>query len=251
MKISVGTYNILSGVDYPRRLENGGWELAPEKFANAIKEMGLDICGLNEVRDIPGEEGVAKHNQSGKEIAEQLGYTYIFGKAIDVPGGGYGNALITRYPVSNVRTVPMRLAPEDRDPNGVARWYEDRALLIADVTVEGKTLTVMSVHFGLNDDEHALAVDIVRREVEKIENPIIFMGDLNLVDSSRHYAALCEFLEDSAAVSVGCINTFPSPEPNRRIDFLFTKGEVKALESRVPEVIVSDHRPFVATVELL
>jgi endonuclease/exonuclease/phosphatase family metal-dependent hydrolase len=157
----------------------------------------------------------------------------------------------------NVLTAADILYDAEKDADLIPQEELDR-INSADVgeyeistTVEGKTLTVMSVHFGLNDDEHALAVDIVRREVEKIENPIIFMGDLNLVDSSRHYAALCEFLEDSAAVSVGCINTFPSPEPNRRIDFLFTKGDIKVIDAHVPDVVVSDHRPFVATVELL
>ena len=250
MKISVGTYNILSGVDYMHRVETKEWRLVPERFADAIKEMGLDICSLNEVRDIPGDSE-HKWNQSGKAIAEQLGYTYVFGKAIEVPGGGYGNALITRYPVSNVRTVPMRIAPENRDPNGVARWYEDRVLLIADVDVEGKTVTVIVTHFGLNDDEHALAVKLVREEVARINNPIIFMGDLNITDESKHYAALCEFLTDSVSVAEGCVNTFPADAPNRRIDFLFTKGDIKVIDAHVPDVVVSDHRPFVATVELL
>ena len=35
-----------------------------------------------------------------------------------------------------------------------------------------------------------------------------------------------------------------------RIDFLFTKGEIKAIDARIPNVVVSDHRPYVATVEL-
>ena len=174
MKISVGTYNILSGVDYMHRVQTKEWRLVPEKFAEAIKEMGLEICALNEVREIPGD-GEHTWNETGKAIAEQLGYNYVFGKAIDVPGGGYGNALVTRYPILNVRTVPMRIAPENRDPNGVARWYEDRVLMIVDLDVEGKTVTVMVTHFGLNDDEHALAVKIVREEAEKISNPIIFI----------------------------------------------------------------------------
>ncbi len=249
MKISVGTYNILSGVDYMHRVETKEWRLVPERFAEAIKEMGLDICALNEVRDIPGDDE-HKWNQTGKAIAEQLGYNYVFGKAIDIPGGGYGNALVTRYPILNVRTVPMRIAPENRDPNSVARWYEDRVLMIVDLDVEGKTVTVMVTHFGLNDDEHVLAVKIVRQEAEKINNPIIFMGDLNITEDTRHYAALCEFLTDSIAVAQGEVKSFPADAPDRRIDFLFTKGEIKALESRVPSIVVSDHRPFVATVEL-
>ena len=144
----------------------------------------------------------------------------------------------------------MRIAPENRDPNGVARWYEDRVLMIVELDVEGKTVTVMVTHFGLNDDEHALAVKIVREEVAKINTPIIFMGDLNITEDSRHYAALCEFLTDSIAVAEGEVKSFPADAPDRRIDFLFTKGEIKAIESRVPSVVVSDHRPFVATVEV-
>ena len=250
MKISVGTYNILSGVDYMHRVETKEWRLVPERFAEAIKEMGLDICALNEVRDIPGTDGEHKWNQTGKAIAEQLGYNYVFGKAIDVPGGGYGNALVTRYPILNVRTVPMRIAPENRDPNSVARWYEDRVLMIVDLDVEGKTVTVMVTHFGLNDDEHVLAVKIVRQEAEKINNPIIFMGDLNITEDTRHYAALCEFLTDSIAVAQGEVKSFPADAPDRRIDFLFTKGDIKAIDACVPEIVVSDHRPYIATVEL-
>ena len=122
--------------------------------------------------------------------------------------------------------------------------------MIVELDVEGKTVTVMVTHFGLNDDEHALAVKIVREEVAKINTPIIFMGDLNITEDSRHYAALCEFLTDSIAVAEGEVKSFPADAPDRRIDFLFTKGEIKAIESRVPSVVVSDHRPFVATVEV-
>ena len=249
--LSVGVFNILNGEDYVHYLQTRERRLVPERFADAIKEIGLDVCALNEVRDHAAQEGVCSWNQSGRVIAERLGYTYIFAKAIDVPGGGYGNALISRYPVSNVKAVPIHIAPENRDPNGVARWYEDRVLLCADIAAQDKTLTVMVTHFGLNEDEKAVAVKVVREEAEKCQNPVVFMGDLNIGEASPHYASLCSFLEDSVAVIKGSAQSFPSPEPDRRNDYLFTKGAIKVTEASVPKVIISDHRPYVATVELL
>ena len=251
MTLSVGVYNILNGEDYLHYLKTKERRLVPERFADAIKDMGLDVCALNEVRDHPALEGVCTWNRSGRVIAERLGYTYVFAKAIDVPGGGYGNALISRYPVENIRMIPIHIKPEDRDPNGVARWYEDRVLLCADIAAQDKTLTVMVTHFGLNEDEKAAAVKVVREEAEKCQNPVVFMGDLNIGEASPHYASLCSFLEDSVAVIKGSAQSFPSPEPDRRNDYLFTKGAIKVTEASVPKVIISDHRPYVATVELL
>ena len=248
--LSVGVFNILNGEDYVHYLQTRERRLVPERFADAIKEMGLDVCALNEVRDHAAQEGVCSWNQSGRVIAERLGYTYIFAKAIDVPGGGYGNALISRYPVSNVKAVPIHIAPENRDPNGVARWYEDRVLLCADIAVKDKTVTVMVTHFGLNEDEKAAAVEVVRKAAYECPNPVVFMGDLNIGETSPHYVKLCAFLEDSAIVAKTSTDSFPSTQPDRRNDYLFTKGNIKVVEASVPSVIISDHRPYIATVEL-
>ena len=93
MGVSVGTYNILHGLNYPKWL-NGTEEIDLTLVSDAIREMKLDICGLNEVRN---QEEVPGLCNQAKVIAENLGYHYVFGKAINYRGGEYGNALVTRH----------------------------------------------------------------------------------------------------------------------------------------------------------
>ena len=60
-----------------------------------------------------------------------------FAKAIHIPGGEYGNALVSRYPIRSVRALPIVTTPEERDTE---EKYEDRVLLIAEIELAGSVL---------------------------------------------------------------------------------------------------------------
>ena len=44
--------------------------------------------------------------------------------------------------------------------------------------------------------------------------------------------------------------SFPSDKPERKIDYLFTSRDIKVLEADIPALVVSDHRPHTATIEI-
>ena len=236
----IGTFNIQHGVDYATKLETGESVVNLDRMADYIAEMGLDVCGLNEVYDCPLGGELPKQ---AAHIGEKLGYYHVFAKAIDIrPGYPYGVALVSRYPIVSTRCVPIELAEEDREYDG---YYENRILLIAELDIEGKPLTVMVSHFGLNPDEALLAAETVLQEIPKIQTPIVLMGDFNVTPDRPEIQAISSLLNDTAYLIEGSDCTWPSNAPDRKIDYVFTSTDLEAVSCRIPERVVSDHRPVV------
>lgn len=243
MTLKIGTYNIQHGRWHAHFRQTGEEIIDLNGVAEVIRTMGFDICGLNEVRK---NDGILHDIDQAKIIADALGYYFVFAKAIDHHGYEYGNALVSRYPIRSYRTISIGVPKEKRI--GGQNRYEDRVLLIAEIEVEGRVLTMLVCHFGLQPDEMQLAVDTVKAEVAQLSGPVIFAGDLNFVPSSTYYAELAEVLRDSA-VAVTVPLTFPSHAPDRKIDYLFTSEDVRVTDVAVPIVTQTDHCPYIATVE--
>ncbi len=243
MNLKVGTYNIQHGRWHAHFRQTGEEIIDLDGVAEVIRTMGFDICGLNEVRR---NDGASHDIDQAKIIADALGYHFIFAKAIDHHGYEYGNALVSKYPIRGCRMIPVGV-PEEKRIVGQTR-YEDRVLLIAEIEVEERVLTMMVCHFGLQPDEMQLAVDTVKAEVAKLTAPVIFAGDLNFVPSSTYYAELAEVLRDSAA-EVAVPLTFPSHAPDRKIDYLFATEDVRVTDVAAPTVTQTDHCPYIVTVE--
>ena len=240
MELTVGTFNIQHGIDYPRVLETGETRVELRPVAEAIRRMKPDVLGLNEIYGAHPEMG----NQAA-ELGRMTGMDAAFARAISIHGGDYGNALLSRFPVRSVRCVPICVPKEARQYHG---YYEDRVLLHAELDVNGRAVSVLSCHFGLNPDEMEAAVEVVRREQTGIRHPLIFTGDLNLCPGSEPYEALASFLTDAAATVSPPLLTFPSNAPDCRIDHIFVNSACAVQSVWVPEVLYSDHRPILAKI---
>lgn len=242
MNIKVGTFNIQHGNDYQQYLEDGSKIIDLSLATEVIREQQLDICGLNEVYNNP------KDGNQAKQIADSLGYEYVFARAIDYKDGEYGNALVSRYPVLSAEIYPIVVPEEDRIDG---QDYENRALLCAELLVQGRRIHVLVTHFGLHDDEFAEAVRVVEEVVAQCSTPVVLMGDFNLKPDSSYYDELSDMLNDTVGAAQDNILTFPSQEPNRKIDYVFVSDRCRALSAYVPAVVVSDHRPYVTELEVL
>lgn len=242
MKLNIGTYNIQHGCDHAYYLANKQERIDLAGVAEVIRANGIDVCGLNEVRNQEGHEGLC---DQAKAIAEQLGYHAVFAKAIDLRVGEYGNALVSRYPIEAFHTVAIPApAKEHRVGNG---GYEDRVLLVAELTVDGERLTVMVCHFGLNPEEMQLAVDTVKQELLTVRTPVILMGDFNFTPDSAYYPQLSAVLKDTAE-PIEAPLTWPSEAPTQKIDYLFRSDSLTVERRWSPDVLQSDHRPIFLTV---
>jgi endonuclease/exonuclease/phosphatase family metal-dependent hydrolase len=96
LELRVCTYNILHGEFVKDNIATIGQD---------IVDMGAVIAGIQEV-----DMGTArvKDENSLAEIAKGAGYEYYaFAKAIDYKGGGYGTAILSKYPIVSAEVMPL------------------------------------------------------------------------------------------------------------------------------------------------
>lgn len=236
--MKIGTFNIQHGRDHAYYLASGEERIDLFGVAEVIRANGLEICALNEVRN---QEGVTGLCNQARVIGEALGYDWVFAPAIDHRGGTYGNALVSRYPIRSARWIPIPCP--DVEARMGRRHYEDRVLLVADLAVGGKILTVLVCHFGLNPDEKQRAVDTIRTVLSERREDVILMGDFNLTPDSEEYQQLVALLRDTAEPKETPL-TFPSEAPRCKIDYVFVSESISTGDAYAPDTQQSDHKPY-------
>ncbi len=213
-----------------------------DAYAEKILSFDADVIGLNEVRDA----GVSADYQAQAAIlAEKTGYRYYFAKATEIgEGNPYGNAVLTRLPIKNCETVPV----PDPDPRSYDGYYETRCLL--KLTLAEPDVTFFIIHFGLNPDEHENALRTVLDNLG--DGNAVLMGDLNVTPDSSIIARIREKMTDAATAAAPgeALLSFPSDAPDRKIDYIFTKGDITAKTCRIVPGVLSDHLPLEAELEV-
>lgn len=213
-----------------------------DSVADAVRGVGAHIVGLNEMR---GAGTDPEYTAQTEILAEKLGYYSFFAKAIDVKGSNpYGNGLLSKYPILSAEVIPIP-DPVIRAYNG---YYESRCVLKARIDVPGGIVTVLVSHFGLNPDEQKNAVETVIGAMDA--RSCIFMGDLNVTPEDSVLLPIRDKLFDTAELFGGKLLSFPSDEPDRKIDYIFTTRDVSVTEADIPEIVVSDHRPHLAVIHI-
>ena len=249
MQLKVMTFNIQHGVDHARRLREPALDDASlidlGRVADTIRRYQPDIVSLNEVRDAAEKPGFSPQT---RDLAEACGFPYFFfAEALpETDRGPYGNALLSRFPLDPATRIMIPDAKTLR-PNG---RYETRCLIKADVKLpSGDTLCVMNTHFGLEPEEAAQAVETVLANTDPAK-PTIFMGDLNLTPDSPYIQRMLTVYQDSAQLLKPGTRTYPSHAPEIKIDYILACGSCRFLSAEVPEIVISDHRPYLAAIEV-
>lgn len=209
-------------------------------MADAIKKCGADIVGLNEMRS---EGPDPEYSDQTAELSRLSGIeNHFFAKAIDVGGKNpYGNALLSKIKIVSAERI---LIP-DPTPKAENSGYETRCILKAKLE-DG--FTVLVTHFGLNPDEQENAVKSVLNALE--DKKCILMGDFNVTPESPLLAPIRERMNDASSLCKAALLTFPSDEPKIKIDYIFVSSDIKVTGAGIPEIMVSDHRPHTAVIEI-
>jgi len=207
-------------------------------MADAILQCGADIVGLNEMRG----KGVAEgYEPQLKNLSALTGMEHgYFAQAILVGGPNpYGNALLSRIPIVSAQTI---LVPDPQTRTGPA-CYETRCLLKARLQ---NGLTVLVIHFGLNADEQENAVRTVMAHLE--DRNCILMGDFNVEPEDAVLAPIRARMKDAADGLAKPLLSFPSDEPDRKIDYIFVSPDIEVIAADIPAIVASDHRPHTAEI---
>ncbi len=219
-------------------------------MANAILSCDADIIGLNEMRD-KGPD-IAEYDRQVEYLSELTGIPhYYFAKAIDTPGGPYGNAFLSKFPILQAETIPVPDPVPDpeltRNPDPVTGlgYYESRCLLKAKLQ---NGLTVLVIHFGLNPGEKENAVATVLEHIT--DEKCILMGDFNVTPDDALLQPIRARMKDTADLFCEPLFSFPSDNPVRKIDYLFVSPDLEVLSADIPPIVASDHRPHLATINL-
>lgn len=233
MKLKAMTYNICSGNNLQR----------DRNLAYAAEIINLVQPDFVTVNEVCKNTAYAPQNQADV-LGSLTGYYPIFGRSIDIAGGEYGNAFLTRKPLleQEVIDIPDRRSEE-------RNYYEHRTLLRAVIEAGGQKITVFSTHFGLAKVEQEAAVETALEAIRKEINPVILMGDLNMEPDHPILQPLFEALHDSAERKDD-IKTFPSDEPTIKIDYILHSEEFRAVSLSSMDTQNSDHRPLFAELEI-
>lgn len=206
--------------------------------AEVIRRVQPDLVALQEVDD--RTERTGRVDQTG-ELARLTGLQGRFARQIDYEGGRYGQAILSRAPLSDISVHWLPGMPP----------REQRIAAAVDVTVDGQPLTFVTTHLhhqnGEFREQQAARLNTLFADAQ---HPVILAGDLNAEPDSRPLQILRE--QWSVASAQQPLRTFPAAEPTKQIDFvLYRPAErLRVLSAEVlPEPVASDHRPLLVVLE--
>lgn len=233
-KLTLLTYNIRHGAPYNSDIINLG------NIAAVIKQSNADVIALQEVDvNTKRSSNPADQINQAKKLAELLGMEYYFSKSIDYKGGEYGNAILSKYPLTNKRRLDL--------PAVVGG--EQRSIALATVTLpDGKTFEFGATHFDLNTIRVQQAEFLNNLSVE-MKKPLFIGGDFNATSDAEEMIKLKK--EFSFACLGPCQFTIPVVKPTKAIDFIVYNALAKSTYTLLSGVSMtgqyaSDHLPVVA-----
>lgn len=241
MRLRVVSWNIhkaIGGVD--RRYDL-------QRVTNVLAEEEPHIALLQEVAEgMPS----SRFQDQAELLSEALGMPHLaYGREHRFKVGGYGNAILSRFPLSDVHHVDLTVG-----------WRKKRGTITARTHVhyDGHTrsVVVFNLHLGLAGSERAKQL---ARFLEchpfaglHARTPIIVGGDLNDLWGSLGP----RFLSPAGFARAGSLyNTFPAMLPLRPLDGIFVRGDLQAASCHARRTnlarAASDHLPLMAELVLL
>ena len=231
--IRLATWNIHSGIGSDERMDM-------DRVVSVIDAIEPDIIGLQEV-------GWHRSHHSKVDqfafLREKTGYHVVEGLSRDPLRSQFGNALLTRFPVTSRRWVDLKVL-----------GHPPRAAVAGEIGDQSTQVCAVVTHFGLTPPEREMQarrlLDVFAPESNG-SPPTVILGDFNMVrESTRASRLLGEHFSTCVAAP-----TYPSWRPVLPLDRIYLSAHWKVREARVidndPVSTVSDHLPLVADVELV
>ena len=232
------TFNIQSCKDYIKQEFN--YKICGE----LIKEIDADVVGLNEVTNGDYPEKGPRYFKQAETLAKYCGYPYFyFGEAIKIHDiAPYGNAVLSKTPIEEIELIKVQEPIHDEDC-----YYEMRAIIKCEIN----NIIFIITHMGLARSERINAVKEIIALTQNETKPIILLGDLNMEPDSEIIKPLYDYFIDTTNLIKGNINTFPSINPQTKIDYIMINknSNIKIKEVKVIEKVASDHFPLLIEIE--
>ena len=241
------SYNIHRAIGLDRRFK-------PDRIIEIINDINPDIALLQEV-----DEGVPRSRELNlaKEIAQACGFLhYKLGHNVSLKKGYYGNATLSKYPISSERNINLTI--DNKKRRGC-----QHTTIILDKNNQATPIEVFNLHLGLSAKERQKQAGLLSHSQEYLSisknTPCIVAGDFN--DWRSLLRAL--FIEglgfDCATDSTkrwgeSAIKTYPSFAPRGGLDRVYYKGNLGYTQAKRYDknsaMIASDHLPIIVDFEI-
>ena len=219
----VMTYNIHQGF-------NAGQVPSLDMLVDVISRESPDVLLLQEV--VRGWMVDEQHDALGV-LSERLGMPYVFGPNI---GDLYGNAILSRFPMTEVKRVHFAVQPSAKhQPRGAV------GVRIGDVLI-------VTTHLDEVADSSAIRQEQVRTILREWdgEKVAIVAGDMNAQPGDLEMGLFSEAGYGDLAEPAGATTTMD--DPPKRIDYIWGMGVVGSNPHTVMALGASDHRAVVVNV---
>jgi endonuclease/exonuclease/phosphatase family metal-dependent hydrolase len=243
VKLRILTYNVhkcIGGVD--RRYD-------PTRVCETIAHYEPDVVLLQEVDHRVKR---SNHDRQVDLLGDLLGYRHRtwFPNVVVRGGGEYGNAILSRFPLTDTRNIDLTVG-----------WRKRRSVLHARYRVRVpetrrvRTVHVFNMHLGLSGGERKIQLkrflDSNPFKGFNERTPLIVAGDFNDVWGTLGK----KLLMPAGFRGMGQpLRTFPSYAPVRALDSVYVRGDVELHRVQRGRVALakraSDHLPLIADIEL-
>ncbi len=235
--LRVMTYNIHSCV-------NLDGKIFPERVIRVIRRFDPDVVALQEV-DV--NHGRTRRQDQAAILAGALSMHYRFFPVVMEGEEAYGLALLSRYPIADVRRGWLPSVPE----NGAR---ERRGVLQATVPVPEAEIQILTTHLSLYPRERRaqMAALVGPEWLGGLDPsmPVLVCGDFNAGPRSPAYRSIRRHLADVQNGHGAAGGTFFSRNPLFRIDHIFVSPHVSVKTACIPRShdiqLASDHLPVYA-----
>ncbi len=236
IRLRVLSYNIHHAEGVDRKLD-------VERIAQVILSVQPDIVALQEVdKNVERTQSVDQPTKLARLTKMQV----VFGANIKLQSGHYGNALLSRFPITRYKNHLL--------PNVDAG--EQRGVIEAEIPLPDfkQPLILWATHLDYRPDERerlASAKMINELASKNPRQPALLAGDLNATPDSR---TLQQFASIWTPVNATPLPTVPVGKPSLQIDYILLRpaNRWKVIEVRIlEEAVASDHRAIFGVLEIL
>lgn len=222
------------------------------QIVDLLKREQADIVCLQEVISIPG--GKSFFFEDLEELQKHTGYKHSHHAPSHTFNlmkrkASWGNAILSNLPFQetvNVYTYGDSTADfdflEDTDYNS------GRVLQHVAVEVDNKPLHILNhhghhVHSHKNGDEETMRqCQMIVDYLEKINGPIVFCGDFNLLPDSPSMELLNSVLVNHVKERKIISTRTPLTHKTEACDFILTSPDIEVKNFQVLDDIASDHK---------
>jgi endonuclease/exonuclease/phosphatase family metal-dependent hydrolase len=228
--LTVASYNIHQCIGRDRK-----WH--PGRVARVLQEIDADIVGLQEVHSRPG---ASVESYQVKYLADVTGFEAVAGTTMLKRDSEYGNVLLSRYPVLDVRRLDLSVP--GREPRGA---------LDAQIRHGDKTIRAIVSHLGLGFIERRCQMKQLLAAIENGTSDLCVL----LMDHNEWlpWGPVLRWCNHKFGHSHP-IKTFPSGFPVFALDRIWVQPARALLRVErfmsAASRIASDHLPVRGTIDL-